>query len=381
MTSEEIARINQQIPGFAGMSPQQQQNIVQKLRVGQSAQAAQQPQQPSTTNQVASGALPFGVNAGLNAVAGQSGFATSGSLTASGAVPAAGTTATGAAATTPAISTNPGLAGILAGGYTGFNQAKGAQNIAQGKETTNIQKGALYPITGGLDTIAEKTGLSKVLGLGGKKSSDQQGRDQDRATLKQGGILDDDYNLTLTDGSKVNLGLDGSVKNYNVDFNEKGIGDIVALVNPFAYLVSGGDTKRASDLNGQITNAIKGSKDPKAEMEAMFNKAGLYKTDALARIDALKVDQQTKDIFKNTINGLNIADAPTQGGQQQTGQPGGGFKIVINAPKAAPAPKVDKMAGLQSLLTDQIKQNNAKMQNIQFPTQANNSGFQTVIGT
>lgn len=379
MTPEEIARVNQQIPGFAGMSPQQQQDILNRLglRNAQTSTVQQQPK-PTTSQQVQGIAPAIGAQAGYQALTAQApatGYAASGSLTASGAVPAAGSAGT-ASATTVGMG-NPGIGGIAAGGYTGYQQIKGGSNLIQGKPVSNIQHAALYPITGGFDTIVAKTGLSKVLGLGGKKDKDQQNRDQDRATLKAGGVLDDQYNLTLSDGSKVNLGLDGSVKNYNVDFNEKGIGDVVALVNPFAYLVTGGDVKRASDLAGQLTNAFKGSKDPLAETKALFEKAGLFKEDALSRIDQLKVDDQTKNIFKATINKLGLQSVP--GTATQTAAPSGGFKIVVNQVKApTPKPVDNRPAIRNSILQNMLQQNT---QPLQYPRQDPNYKNQNFNGT
>ncbi len=355
MTPEEIARINRTVPGFANMSPEQQQGIISRLRGGQPVQTAAQ---PSVKDQAVAMGTPIAAQAGLQTVLGQG-------AAAAPAVPAVGAET--------AISTNPGLMGVLAGGYTGYNQATGAKKITEGRNTSSIEKAALYPVTGGLDTIAEKTGLTKL--LGGGKSNDQQGRDQDRASLQKGGVLDENYNLTLSDGSKVNLGLDGSVKNYNVDFSEKGIGDTVALVNPFAYIVAGGDAKRASDLAGQFTNAIKGSKDQKAEAKALFEKAGLTKEDALSRIDALKVDDQTKAVFKGTVNSLGLKSV--QNATTTTAPTGGGFRIVINAPKQ---PKQeDPRIGMRRAIAQNMLQESS--QPIAYPSQNPNYKSQNFSGT
>lgn len=374
LTSEQIAQLSQKYPGFASLPYDQQQALLNRL----------QPQvnKPDMVSQLTTAGAPIAAQTGLNAILSSgaptaSSFAPSGTLTIAGKIPAAGATATPAA--TPAVSTNPGLAGILAGTHTGIQQFEGAKKISEGKKTSLQEKAALYPITGGIDTIAEKLGLS----IGGGKSSDQKGRDKDRAILKQGGILDDKYNLTLSDGSKVNLGLDGSVKNYNVDFNEKGIGDIVALVNPFAYLISGGDQKRASDLAGQLTNAIKGTKNPAAEAKALFEKAGLFREDALSRIDQLKVDDQTKNVFKGTINKLGLSSA--QQGQTQGNTQMPGFNLVIQRPVVQQPKPVNPVNAfrtniLQGMLQDTQKPIQYPSQNPDYKQQDFSSTLQKIMG-
>lgn len=376
MTPEQIAEINRKIPGFAGMSPEQQQNILNRLRAGQNTQ---QQQKPTTADQVSGIAPAIGVQAGYQALTSGAGATAAG--TASGTA-AGGTTAAGSGGYTAGAGSFAVPAALGAVGYNQFKQNGGKEVLSGTANRGNNVDATLGSnvLTAAINPVAKFLG-GKSVGemLTGGKSKDQTNRDVDRKTLQKGGILDDDYNLTLSDGSKVNLGLDGSVKNYNVDFNEKGIGDIVALVNPFAYIVTGGDSKRASDLNGQITNAIKTSKNPKAELEAMFNKAGLFKDDALARIDALKVDDQTKAVFKNTLNGLNIPNSTDgqKGSIPATGSPG--FKLVINQVNAPTPKQVSAVPGIRnSILQNMLSQNT---QPIQYPSQNPNYNAKNFNGT
>lgn len=191
---------------------------------------------------------------------------------------AGGGFAGGEAATAPGITNSSLVSGVAVpaavagatylGGKYGLDLLKGNKESWgdadwQGKSGRVIAGMA----TGGISEIARA--------LMGGKNKDQQGRDSYRSQLKDSGFYDPEYNLQLTDGSKVNMGLDGSVKNYNVDFSQEGIGDIVAMVNPLAQIVSGGDEKKRSDLAGELTNAIKNSADPRAEARALYQKYGL----------------------------------------------------------------------------------------------------------
>jgi hypothetical protein len=53
------------------------------------------------------------------------------------------------------------------------------------------------------------------------KSAPQQIRDDFRGDLKEAGVVDDNYHVTLADGSKFNVGLDGKTKYTNADGKTK----------------------------------------------------------------------------------------------------------------------------------------------------------------
>lgn len=77
-----------------------------------------------------------------------------------------------------------------------------------------------------------KDSLGKMMTSG--KSEAQLLRDDFRGKLKEKGIVDDNYNVTLADGSKFNVGLDGKTKYTNVDGKTTRNAWDVDLNNPLA---------------------------------------------------------------------------------------------------------------------------------------------------
>lgn len=381
MTPEEIAQIEKIRPGFSQLTPAQQQNEAMRLKYTSTPQQ----KQPSLAQSI----VPFGVAVGANqAISRAPGLFSSGAAASSSAPVGVGTAVNGgtmmsngttlpasiAPPTVPTAGLGPlgtalSAAAVLHGGSGlwhnwGTGGSKGAKKGAMSGLEAGAGAGALVgsavPVIGTGIGAAAGGAIGALTGgalglIKTGKHKDQLGRDTYRDTLREAGIYDPNYHLTLTDGTKVNMGLDGSVKNYNVDFNEPGIGNIVALTNPFAYLVTQGDTKKASDLAGELTNAIKGSKDPAAEMRNIFNQAQITQEQAMSGIDTLKVDDQTKAVFKNTINQLGL-----KSGAQSSGGGGGinlsglrGFSIKPAKP-VSNVPAV-RMGLLQSMLGDTLK--------------------------
>lgn len=223
----------------------------------------------------------------------------------------------GSSGTVPAAPATPGAGALpMAGGalalglYLNNLYEGGAKEIATGKgKTKDYMNTAVNsnPIFAAPNRIAkELTGKDFGSFFGGGKGKDQQGRDANRSVLKNMKVYDDKYNYELLDGSKVNMGLDGSKGQYNVDFNEKGIGDLVSYVDPIAELIAGGDAKRRSDLAGEFTNMIKKSKDPRAEAQNLYKKAGFSTPDGfikeLGNIKGLESDRAAA--YKNSIGQL-----------------------------------------------------------------------------
>jgi len=93
------------------------------------------------------------------------------------------------------------------------------------------------------------------------KSDAQRIRDDFRGDLKEAGVADDKYNVTLADGSKFNIGLDGKTKYQNVGENIDGKKTRnawdVDFSNPLA--------KFASDKIDPMIRSIYGADDPKAK--------------------------------------------------------------------------------------------------------------------
>lgn len=93
------------------------------------------------------------------------------------------------------------------------------------------------------------------------KSQAQRIRDDFRGDLKEAGVADDKYNVTLADGTKFNIGLDGKTKYQNVGENIDGKKTRnawdVDFSNPLA--------KFASDKIDPMIRSIYGADDPKAK--------------------------------------------------------------------------------------------------------------------
>lgn len=393
MTPDEVAQIEQTMPGFSGMTPAQQENIVTKLRLRQAASMVQ-PKKPTVTDQ-AIGTLPtVGTVAATNALTGGSAASGAGALTTPTVIGASRVPATVAPTGTWSLggigSAGNGFlpgAGALGAYDLISNDRRGARGILQGA-ASGAAMGSYFGAPGAIVGGAIGTGVGVAKTLEGGKSKDQQGRDKNRKSLQELGLYDKDFNITLSDGTKVNMGGDGSIKNYNVDFNKQGIGDVVALVNPLAFLVANGDQKRANDLAGELTNAIYSSKDPRAEAKRIYESLGVTLSAANEGIDKLGVDDDTKKVFKGTLASLGISDGASQ--PQQGNSNAGAYaalsKLLRNQPQPQ-MPKVDtgaqtRSALLRSMLADSTRPIAYPSQGQQpnIPNQNLNSTLNRIIG-
>lgn len=389
LTPEQVATISQQIPGFDNLSPEQQDQMAIRLGLARAAKSYSQQNgetQGTPAGGVASLAVPVaagvGINQGINAITSSpsvmssiANYGNAGALANDAASGASAASTPGTTAGLGTFGTALSALGILHGGYgllSNFGRSSPGKGATSGAEV-GAGVGTLVGGPGigtgiGAGIGAAAGGLLGMLHTG--KSKDQQGRDSYRQILQQAGIYDNDFNLTLSDGTKVNMGLDGSVKNYNVDFTQPGIDKIVGIVNPFAFLVAQGDQKKANDLAGELTNALKGVKDPVAEMRNIFTRAGIDRNAALSGIDQLAIDPQTKNIFKASINQLGL---PVAGSSGVTGvHGGGGFSIKFPAQK----PVDTRGPFLMSLLNEQM---NKSSQPIPYPTPNSQPQAQQVV--
>lgn len=114
--------------------------------------------------------------------------------------------------------------------------------------------------------------------LMGGKNQGQQMRDRVRGALKENGIVDENYNIELADGTKYDIGADGSIRNYEFDTaakNDPMIGEHLKLVDPLAKILTGGNADVGGQFAGYFTNAIRASGDPLANAKALYEKAGI----------------------------------------------------------------------------------------------------------
>lgn len=197
------------------------------------------------------------------------------------------------------------VAGIALGtALTGM----GLYNAFKGKKGDPASRAQTAVVTGGLSEVARP-----IMGRGlfkSGKSGDQQGRDKARGLAVGAGLADKDFNVSLADGSKYNIGKDGSVKNYNVDFKRAGAGDAVGNVQGLAHIIGAGLNEKARrDLTGELANAALSKGDAKANALALYQNAGFDTKDkAFAAIQQLQdqgqIDQERGNIYRNAANNL-----------------------------------------------------------------------------
>lgn len=141
-----------------------------------------------------------------------------------------------------------------------------------------------------------KRSIGKMMTTG--KSDAQLLRDDFRGLLKQTGVADDSYNVTLADGSQFNIGLDGKTKYKNigenidgkktrnawdVDFSNPLAKFAVDKIDPMIRnIYQGGDGKmKPEQYTGMLVNAVtsnaKSQDDILANINAMLGKSTFAK--------------------------------------------------------------------------------------------------------
>lgn len=248
-----------------------------------------------------------------------------------------GTSATGDVVAIPAAnapSATAAQAGSLLGTVAGVTSfALGAQQVYKNWGTggkAGAVNGALggSAMAGGLYALGATNpfllgGVVAVSVLGGMaktgKSADQQGRDAIRSVFQKNGLADNKYQVSLSDGTKVDVGIDGgggrhswADKSRRVDgHSDKGdlhVWDIDytndmdfssgMMGTTLSRLMSGGRTKAVDQLGGQLGNAGLGNVGYGKEMTSqnfdkvaanfrgMFAQAGIKsKADAYALVN------------------------------------------------------------------------------------------------
>jgi len=231
-----------------------------------------------------SGAAAAGTGAAGAAGAGAAGAAGAGAAGAgAGAVggaaaggTAAGGTAAGTAATGSTLGSIGSVALPVAAAAAAINNAweTGMKDIVRGKgdradwtnQAVNMAFGAVPNI--GLRLLGKRS-IGAMMKSG--KSQAQAIRDDFRGDLKEANVADKDYNVTLADGSKFNIGLDGKTKYQNVGENIDGKTTRnawdVDFSNPLAKFASdkidpmirgiyGEDNAKAKFFPGQYTGML-----------------------------------------------------------------------------------------------------------------------------
>jgi hypothetical protein len=210
----------------------------------------------------------------------------------------------------------PGIgtaAGAAAGNVAGYGlQGKGIKN--------DLALLALDP--SGVSLIGKKTGMFSP-----GKDGDQLRRDQVRKAMQQQGGVDEQFNLSLADGSKFNIGLDGGgkittkggkeINPYNIDTDNPFAHQATLWAMPLASLITGGDQKLGSDFSGYITNAAMSNANTLEGVRAnVLNFMATHKIDfatAKAGLDAQlkagKIDQFHHDVYAQSLGVLESGNS------------------------------------------------------------------------
>jgi len=151
------------------------------------------------------------------------------------------------------------------------------------------------------------------------KHPDQKMRDQVRHAMQDKGMLDKDWNLTLANGAKFDIGRDGRNKIdsvdgsqravYQLDFNHPLAGETIGMANPLAKLLTGGDEKLSADFVGYFVNAALSNaetlEDARANMAAIFQSFNIAPEHAAMGLEALHAEGKvTAEELPAFINGV-----------------------------------------------------------------------------
>jgi hypothetical protein len=221
--------------------------------------------------------------------------------------------ATGAASQTGAIGTYaiPGL-NLAAGGYGAYQTAKATGSMAAGKQrdigaglsggmaglsiglgaaglaaaaggaAAGAMAGSVVPVVGTI--IGAAAGYFGSKYAGSKKDKGQVRRDMIRGALKERGVLDDNWDGTLADGSKTNFGVDGKKlntkamnklqsENPNAYEPTLQLGD--ALAASYGFMGDNGRSVARIYVKGALSNAQDNSDTAIANMRHFAKQQGI----------------------------------------------------------------------------------------------------------
>lgn len=238
----------------------------------------------------AAGAAGAGAAGAGAAGAGAAGVGAAGGAAAGGA--AAGGTAAGAgAAGTAAGGSTLGAIGSVALPVAVIAAAAsnawetGMKDIVRGRgDRADWANQAVNMFAGGLPNMALRMMGKRSIGAMMKsgKSAPQKIRDDFRGDLKEAGVVDDKYNVTLADGTKFNVGLDGKTKYENlgenidgkktrnawdVDFSNPLAKFASDKIDPMIRNIYGDDNAKAKYFPGQFTGILVNAATSNAQSE------------------------------------------------------------------------------------------------------------------
>lgn len=217
------------------------------------------------------------------------------------------------AGTLSQLAGNPGV-GVGAAGVGAIGGAAGFSN----------------PVTAPLAALAALGNMAGFDFFGSGKSGEQRKRDSYRDSFQKLGLIDDAYNITLADGSKYDIGVDGGKKlqniaanidggtdrfTYDVDFSNPEAEQVVGWLQPLVVGLYGED---GHDMIGHLANAAMSSGDAKANVQKYFEDIGLDRDTAynmvLDQADPEKVkdplDPARKDAYLAALDNLFGVENP-----------------------------------------------------------------------
>ena len=196
------------------------------------------------------------------------------------------------------------------------------------------------------------------------KHKDQLARDAVRGSLQELKLIDDDYQITLADGSKWDMGKDGGKRDqadgtnrrpYEVNFENPLAAEAVSLANPLATILVGGNEKLTSDFAGYLANAAmsnaKSGEDVLNNIMAFYKQLNVGAAEMLDGIEKLKADgkisQNQYDVYRSSVIKA-LGQPPGPGGGSLPNFGGGGVKISIPDPgPSAPMSPPESEVALQ----------------------------------
>lgn len=184
---------------------------------------------------------------------------------------------------------------------------------------------------------------------GSTKHEDQLKRDRMRRALQKGGLVDENYNIVLPDGTAYQIGVEDKIEGtnlhpYDVDLSNAEAQDVVGLMDPMASIMTDADKKMRRDMAGFFTNAVMSSPNDKmANVRGVYEKAGLTRDTARAEVtkqfDDGKIDEGRRDAYYASLDRIFGVGAPAETSAPASSGGGSAPKPKeTSAPASAPKP-------------------------------------------
>jgi hypothetical protein len=240
-----------------------------------------------------------------------------------------------------------------------------------GTGTTMAQGAASGAAIGGAIVPGWGHAIGAVLGglagaihnmTGSRKGTEQLMRDSVRSKLKEGGIVDEKYMMTLDNGRQLDLGKDGSWAPYNVDQNKPSAQQGIGWLQPLAYMIAGGNDKMADDFAGILYNEL----DPTGDMDLMqlrdevlhvYKKFGIkpsqmgqFLNESVEDQEHRKLDPARRDAFLAAMESLKVGGGLQDLSIPKPGAAPGAPPVADGAPPSQPPAQSQAQAQLGEIV-------------------------------